>query len=241
MGDHEVREKLNNMSGQITVPEPTKEEKAYFNKLQAAGSNSMVGGAFGGIATIGLVTRMKNKAIGAALGAFVGITSFGVGRALDMQDNIKRDMESGAFERDFPEGAWKEMMRASAQGRQPDAAVMEHYSGPPAYQPVEEAQSPQYQSYADLNGQTPQVGQPPIEEPIAIIPPQQQQEQQYQSYANLASMPRQPPVAASMTPMSPPIPSEHQADMPPLPPVELSNQTNHQTKRYNKYGDEILE
>ena len=49
------------MSGQITVPEPTKEEKAYFNKLQAAGSNSMVGGAFGGIATIGLVTRMKNK------------------------------------------------------------------------------------------------------------------------------------------------------------------------------------
>ena len=179
-----------------------------------------------------------------------------------MQDNIKRDMESGAFERDFPEGAWKEMMRASAQGRQPDAAVMEHYSGPPAYQPVEEAKSPQvwcsfevfhwfhldsqwtsksqYQSYADLNGR-PQVGQPPIEEPIAIIPPQQQQEQQYQSYANLASMPRQAPVAASMTPMSPPIPSEHQADMPPLPPVELSNQTNHQTKRYNKYGDEILE
>ena len=83
------------------------------------------------------------KAVGAALGAFVGITSFGVGRALDMQANVQHEMETGAFERDFPEGAWKEMMRASAQGRAPDPVVMEHYTGPPAYQTIEQAQSPQ--------------------------------------------------------------------------------------------------
>merc|ERR1712168_163593 len=51
---------------------------------------------------------MQNKPIVAALGAFVGITSFGHG--LDVLANIK--YESGAFGRDFPEGAWKEKMRA---------------------------------------------------------------------------------------------------------------------------------
>ena len=55
------------MSGQITVPEPTAEEKAYFNKLQAAGPNTAVGGGFGFATTVLLVKRMQNKLFGSLL------------------------------------------------------------------------------------------------------------------------------------------------------------------------------
>ena len=53
------------------------------------------------------MTRIQNKITGGVIGGFGLLTSFGVGQALQMQENIAEAYRDGSFERDFPDGAWK--------------------------------------------------------------------------------------------------------------------------------------
>ena len=53
------------------------------------------------------MTRIQNRITGGVIGGFGLLTAFGLGQAMQMQENIAEAYRDGSFERDFPEGAWK--------------------------------------------------------------------------------------------------------------------------------------
>merc|ERR1711937_92637 len=173
-----------------------------------------------------------------------------------MKENLAVAYRDGSFERDFPEGAWKELMRAAATGQEPNMDKIGKFAGPPVIQESAPSNG-QYRSYSDLSapprasesiGFSQMAPPPPAIPAQPTIDPLMSKQPEYQSYADLAATKtpqsgldqlqqlqqlqqldtlQQPPLDIQSPP---PVP----LDLTP-PPLDPSNKP----KRYNKYGDEI--
>ena len=49
------------------------------------------------------------------------------GRVTDFQDNLRMSIQTGDFERDFPDGYHKEMIKAEVTGTPPNQAILDKY------------------------------------------------------------------------------------------------------------------
>ena len=58
------------------------------------------------------------------------MTGFIAGNAAEFQSNLKEAIVTGQFERDFPDGVWKEVLKSGALGVPMDTAkLQQHQTG----------------------------------------------------------------------------------------------------------------
>ena len=114
----------------ITDKEPpplTDAEMAAMEELHQPGWNTIYYTLCGTAISAALMLKLKNKGLGGVTGFASLFGCYQVGGMADFQANLKEAVETGEFEKSFPDGYNKEIIKCQVLGVPPSPEVLEKY------------------------------------------------------------------------------------------------------------------
>ena len=108
----------------LVPPMTTAEIDLSISYLITPGPASIAGFGLGLLAGIAIGRQVKNRSIGCLLGSLTTLTSTAIGLERNFDANLRKSVESGEFDQNFPRGYWKELMRYAATGQKPAQSVI---------------------------------------------------------------------------------------------------------------------
>ena len=114
----------------ITDKEPpplTEAEMAALDELHRPGWSTVYYTLCGTAISAALMLKLKNKAVGGVTGFASLFGCYQIGGMADFQTNLEEAVKTGDFERNFPDGYNKEMIKCQVMGVPPNPEVLDKY------------------------------------------------------------------------------------------------------------------